>query len=484
MTKYTLFLFILFSCFIQRASAQKLQANFDYCQFHSPKQGNYVETYLAINGNSLHYVEQKNGTFSGEVEVTLIFSKGKKLSQFKKYIVRSPAIEDLAQLKPIFIDQQRILLDTGTYSFEIQLRDINSKEDRFTANQEITISWEYLGMSISDIQLFDSIYRVDAPTAFSKSGYEIVPYFSTFYPASVSKLGFYAEIYNSNLMLDSNEKYLITYFIENNESGSVVGDYKGFKKKKVQDVNAIANSFLIKDLPSGNYNLVIEARDKENKLLLSNKLFFQRSNPAISTFTPEEKAGTFVEQFTNADTLAEYINCLEPISDHLEVGFAENQLDVGNLELMQQYFLNFWVKRDPEHPEQRWNEYYDLVIKVNKNYSTSIQPGYLTDRGYRYLKYGPPNTIDQRYFEPGKYPYEIWHYYKMDEGQANRRFVFWSPKAVTNDFQLLHSDAIGEIRNPQWKLKLVVGNAAMPGNQEQTKPTNHFGSDTDYLFGD
>jgi hypothetical protein len=34
-------------------------------------------------------------------------------------------------------------------------------------------------------------------------------------------------------------------------------------------------------LPSGNYYIVIEARDRENKILASNKLFFQRSNPDV-----------------------------------------------------------------------------------------------------------------------------------------------------------------------------------------------------------
>jgi GWxTD domain-containing protein len=463
--------------------AQKLQANFDYCQFHAPTQGSYIETYLSFNGNSLQYVKQKDGGYAGEVEVTFIFNKNDEVDRYKKYVVKSPLTNDTSSERPIFIDQQRILLDTGSYEFEIQLRDLNVESEKFTATQPIHISWNNLIMRMSDIQLFDSLYQVASPTTFSKSGYEIIPYFSTFYPEDVNKLGFYTEIYNSDVALGKDEKYLITYFIENSETGTVVGEYKGFKRKSAQEVNAVANSFFIKDLPSGNYNLVIEARDKQNQLLLANRLFFQRSNPAIATFTPEEKTGTFVERFTSADTLAEHIRSLEPISDQMEVSFAENQLDPSNLELMQQYFLNFWVKRDPENPEQRWNEYHSRVIKVNENYSTALQKGYLTDRGYRYLKYGPPNTIDYRYYEPGKYPYEVWHYYKM-ENQSNRRFVFWSPKSVTNDFQLLHSDAIGEIRNPQWKLKLTVGNTSMPGNREQTKPANHFGSDTDFLFPD
>lgn len=461
------------------AWATKLQATFDYCKFYSPNHGPYIETYLSINGNSLNYVKKESGLYQAELEVTLLFLKGDSISKFKKYLVQSPAVKDTSLAKPIFIDQQRIPLENGLYTLEIQLHDQNSDEEKFKAMQEVDLFFSGEFLEISDIQLYDSIYKGNEASRFSKSGFEFLPYLSNFFPVEVNKIGFYAEIYNTDQALGAEDKYLITFYLENTETGQVVDNYKGFTKKETEQVSAIASNFYIKDLPSGNYHLIIEVRNRNNELMKDRKLFIQRSNPLISTYSPEEKQGTFVEKYTNTDTLAEYIRSLEPISERLELEFVQNQVEDGSLDLMQQYFLNFWVKRDPENPERAWQDYHKEVLKVNKHYSTQIRKGYLTDRGFRYLKYGPPNQIDTRYYEPGKYPYEVWHYYQID-GQTNRRFIFWTRKPATNDFELLHSDANGEIKNPQWRMKLTTGSST-PTNQE-TRPMDHFGSDTDYLF--
>ena len=71
-----------------------------------------------------------------------------------------------------------------------------------------------------------------------------------------------------------------------------------------------------------------------------------------------------------------------------------------------------------------------------------------------YLQYGPPNIISESYNEPSSYPFEIWQYYQLPDGQRNKRFVFYTTDLITNNFRLLHSDAIGEVYNYKWKVFL------------------------------
>ncbi|MCK7531387.1 MAG: GWxTD domain-containing protein [Marinilabiliales bacterium] len=104
--------------------------------------------------------------------------------------------------------------------------------------------------------------------------------------------------------------------------------------------------------------------------------------------------------------------------------------------------------------EREWLNYLSEVNKVNYAYSTPILKGYESDRGRVYLKYGPPNAISESYDEPATYPYEIWHYYVIKDGQRNKKFVFYSRDIVTNDFQLLHSDVTGELSNYRWQYVL------------------------------
>ena len=62
--------------------------------------------------------------------------------------------------------------------------------------------------------------------------------------------------------------------------------------------------------------------------------------------------------------------------------------------------------------------------------------------------------------EAGKklgYKYEIWVYDKIGVF-SNKRFVFYNPDLVNNAYRLLHSDMLGELKNPAWQQILVKRN--------------------------
>lgn len=74
----------------------------------------------------------------------------------------------------------------------------------------------------------------------------------------------------------------------------------------------------------------------------------------------------------------------------------------------------FWKGRDPtpgtERNEVR-EDFYQRVEQADRQYSLGIRPGWRTDRGRIYIKYGPPDEIDRHPFEPDNPAYEIWYYY-------------------------------------------------------------------------
>ncbi|MBL0073656.1 MAG: GWxTD domain-containing protein [Bacteroidetes bacterium] len=142
---------------------------------------------------------------------------------------------------------------------------------------------------------------------------------------------------------------------------------------------------------------------------------------------------------------------------------------------MQQFFYDFWTKRSPVNPEKAWMDYRIEVMRVNNDFGTRIAKGYTTERGRVYLKYGPPNTITKSYNEPSAYPYEVWHYYKIGQ-QSNRKFVFYNPDLVTNDFMLLHSDAQGEPNNDRWELEIYKRATQSLDFDEKNKGADYFGN--------
>lgn len=467
------------------ASGKKLQVFLTYSTFNSPESGPYVETYLSVYGNSVHFIPTESGKFKGSLQVIMIFKKGDEIVNFDKYELSSPELEDTTKIDFTFIDQQRYLLPNGDYNFEIQVGDINSETKPYISMQPLSINFPDNEVMVSGIQLLESYKKSEENSILSKSGYDLIPYVFNFYPEDINNLTFYTEIYNSNTVLGENEKYLLSYYIAEIDNDTPLARYVRYKKETTASVNVLLTEFNITDLPSGNYFLIVEAKSKENKRLGINKFFFQRSNPKIQYSLDDLTAlnlnKTFAGRINNMDTLAEYVRCLIPISNNQEINFALAHLESSDIETLQKFFYKFWYERNQLEPEKEWLNYLNEVNKVNLAYSTSISKGYETDRGRAYLKYGPPNAISESYNEPSAYPYEIWHYYELKNGQRNKRFVFYTVEIATNDFRQVHSDVTGELANYRWQ-QVIYGRVDPGFNLDSGAENDGWGGNSKKYF--
>ncbi len=461
-------------------TAGNLKAYFTYCTFNTPDNGPFIETYLTVVGGSAVYKKTAENTFQSKIEVTLIFKQGEEVIKFKKYNLSSPEIKDSLSERANFMDQQRISLPNGKYEFEVSIKDLSSEKEPFKSTQILNIDYPSDQIRISDIELIESLKKTSKKSVLSKNGYDILPYTSDFYPEDFEKIAFYAEIYNANKVLGKDESFLIAYHIETFENNKMIGSYRSFARETAKPVNILLKSFAIENLPSGNYNLVVEARNKENELLTTKKIFFQRSNPkSTPLLVSDEYLNTFVDNLSKKE-LSESIKSIEPISNTVEINYAENQLKGEDEAMMKQYLYNFWLTRNELDPETEWKEYQKLVETTNKLFNTGIKKGYITDRGRVFLKYGKPNTRTEVKSEPSSYPYEIWHYHKV-KGFSNKRFVFYSRDLVTNDYPLLHSDMPGHIYNAQWKVQLHK-RTNQPRDMDQESNDGHYGGRSDDYF--
>ncbi len=87
-------------------------------------------------------------------------------------------------------------------------------------------------------------------------------------------------------------------------------------------------------------------------------------------------------------------------------------------------FDQFWEQRDPT-PDTRKNElkleFYRRVDFSNKNFTeiSSRRPGWQTDRGRIYIKYGPPSNVARHDMEMNMPATEIWTYDRL-----GRKYIF------------------------------------------------------------
>lgn len=487
MKKYILALVALVG--VSVLNARELTANLTSAAFSTAEQNTYVETYLSIIGSSVYYVKNSNGKYQASVDILMTISENDSLKDFRRYVLHSPETDDTTKT-PNFLDLQRFTLPIGFYNLKITMFDVNRQPQRIITNSRpLLVDIDPDSVGLSHIEMLESYSKSTSQNILSKSGYDLVPYVASFYPGNMANLSFYSEIYNTRKVLQD-QKFLALYYIETADSHIRMTDFNAFQKMTAAPVNSILYSFDISTLASGMYNLVIEVRNAQNRLLSVRSTSFERFNPGapikMADIASIDITNTFASRITSKDTLVDYLRSLGPISTENEKNFAETLIKEGEVKAMQQYLFNFWQTRNENNPEASWLVYNAQVQKVNANYGTPIMRGYQTDRGRVYLQYGAPDQIVQMYNEPSAYPYEIWQYYTIagntnmdinnpdNTKQTNKKFVFANFDLVTNNFVLIHSDARGEIRDDRWQVRLTKRDQSNP-NLDNNNSNDQFG---------
>lgn len=140
----------------------------------------------------------------------------------------------------------------------------------------------------------------------------------------------------------------------------------------------------------------------------------------------------------------------------------------------EKFIEDFWHRRDPD-PDTVENEYreayYERVAYVNEHFSSGI-PGYKSDRGRIYLKYGKPDEIEShpaggRYEREASegggststYPFERW-FYRNIPGRAGATLEFVDPTG-TGEYRLA--------RNPFQKDAMLTIPGAAPTTDERSQ---------------
>jgi len=116
----------------------------------------------------------------------------------------------------------------------------------------------------------------------------------------------------------------------------------------------------------------------------------------------------------------------------------------------QQFVEQFWLRRDPT-PDTEENEYkeehYRRIEYANDHYASGI-PGWKTDRGMIYIKYGPADEVEshpsggsyQRPYEEGggqtsTYPFEDWRY-RYIEGVGTNVIIEFVDTTMTGEYKI------------------------------------------------
>ncbi len=450
MTKWGSALFATLVLSATAFSQSQLDAVVEAKRFNAPGLGDRVDVNISVIGNTALWTMDERGFQQAKVEALTVVEQNGQIVDFRKTLVRSPERADT--LQGDFIHQEHFVLKPGSYSLSVELHDQNIADTARTyVNIPLVVPARTQAVSISDIMFMIQGKEGESPT----------PFPGTYYPASTDKLGFYAEVYGTIEKFGKGGPFLAVTQIEEYETKHVAGSFRSVQRLKADTVVPLGMEFGVSKLPTGNYLLAVEVRDRNDSLVESKTQFFQRYNPIAydpATIVAGELGPNFTDAYTDADTLAEYLSSMRPVAEELERKMIDDRWKDKKPDLMRQLMYTFWYNRAPSDPKAAWERYLQAVNYVNKKFGCRNKPGYQSDQGYIYLRYGAPNTVVDRANSTSALPYMIWHYYRAGR-YSDRRFVFYQPERSTTCWTLLTSDMPGELNNNTWLDMLVPGNA-------------------------
>lgn len=325
-----------------------------------------ISPYLIVFKKGIHAFE---GGIRAELKL-LDFKNREYFIRFEKK-VRYSLYEETRQKENKIKLEKWLFFENGIKEIEVILKDVNSNR-----------KWNYKHKWKDKREV-----RFGDPLFFIKKG-EIKKFYIPPFSDSIDSINVFVTLF-------VNKRGKFSFYIEKD----------GYKNVLIiRDIDTLGlNNFVvplkIKDIPEG-------------------KLY------AVYLFEGKGFKEKYIRRFVlkGVDILAHYqwkdiVSALGYIFNNEELKVLKQAEENNKRELWKE----FWKNRDPDEStpiNEAEIEFLKRFDYVMKKFSV-VTKGYKTDRGRVYIKYGPPDFIEDHPYEWGTYPYQIWYY----EG-LGLRFLF------------------------------------------------------------
>lgn len=441
-------LLLLLAGAMVRSNAQviNLTESTDFATFKADSGKVLIEFFIAFQKAKLPYQVQND---TAQLEVDLLLSAREKSGAEKKENMKLVSSEKpSSRQEGLLIARMPMILPPGTYDFVLSAQASNGEQIGKGDFKRIKLkSFDSDSLRVSDIELAFNIFKSENTNSpFYKNSLEVIPNPTAIYGNTVSAVSIYLEIYNlvRNLRLNSDSLYSRTYLSRND---LVLEETERRKvRRRTADAIVYVDKIPIDSLLSGKYEYHFELSDSSFKPII-------RRSKSIFIYNPNIKPEMVVER--NMDALAmefagtseELLNEMRQQIEYIITGDErESYKRVKTVEEKRNFFERFWAVRGGTSAR---HAYMNKIEEANRRFSQGSTPGYKTDKGRVFIKYGEPQNIERENAASNRKPYEIWQYENL-QAQGNVIFVF-ADRMGFGRYELIHSTAIGEVFNQNWQ---------------------------------
>lgn len=501
MLRSLLLLFILsFSCHAHALDASVSKAFF----FEKKAPGSYqpaLSVYWQVNPRTLHFFTNADKAIIGRIRTDIVISQDGNPVAEDHFILQTPpkyTPDDLATMN--IMELRKYPVPSGKLDLSVVMTDMNDSTNRYVYTDSVHIADPGGSPFYSDVQLLDTFYQQSKATPFLVDGRQAIPRCADFVDDNMRVLHYRVAL--QNLEVVSREVYPLVHKvrISRKVSDGFLVDFVSSDTLVNLSYPASFGSMPIGSLKSGNYFIVATLEDKHGNLLASSHRFFQRMNlhpdnkGVASKSIKQVLNDTAMEQITVVDLdksfLAKYnmsqikamLKMLLPVSTPMQANTINGFLKKPEEMYMRYFIHNYFQEINPGDPGKAWKEYSDKVRECNKKFSAAGTAGYETERGFMFLRYGPPTDIITVTGETGALPYEIWQYNTLTQFSnkkelANALFLFYKPGQMVSDYRLLHSTVPGEVRNASWRMYLyTTANSSSGADNSNSRAEQYIGN--------
>ncbi|OQY28103.1 MAG: hypothetical protein B6244_08345 [Candidatus Cloacimonetes bacterium 4572_55] len=300
------------------------------------------------------------------------------------------------------LSKVRFQIPPGVYKIKAKVEDRHNKKSYAVEEETEIAPFPIEKFGLTQIQFAELIDPDSIETPFSKHGYRIAPNADRTFGENRADFFFYSELLSTP---ENYGDFRIDYRLSNEKDSLCVEN--GATISVNDPVTPFTGSADISNLKDGTYTLTLVAENLSDH---------EQHEKVV---THDEFSIVWSQISWGGDYKEAYRQILYIASDEELDGFKK--LEDATDEERIDFLVRFWAKRDPipRTPQNEYmQEHFRRLQYANEAFGSTI-PGWRTDMGRIYIKFGEPDEIDRHPFNFDTAPYEIWLYYR-----CGYRFVF------------------------------------------------------------
>lgn len=360
----------------------------DMCYFRAGS-GYTVEIYIEVCNSDIQFIKGLRG-FEARADASVVVLSGKRQVSGDTRSIRLAAVryDETTSIDTCKVISIGVKGETGNLRAIISLRD---QESRRKSTVDVNFGIEPID-TVSGISDLVFLRSKDGWSGLRWDGYE--PVVRRRLDASQGKYAFYYEIYLAEGVDTVFAKHTLR------QKGEVLKEWE----RKIYGCGTFRQVEHIEcdSLTNGIYTIDVSLFSKNGRQL----------GKRSKQFEVLSELYYFDRDVEGAVDLVTYLATAQWISKFKEANPDERK----------RLWEEFWRGRDP-NPTTPKNEFYEEHVRrfqyANQTFSTSLTPGWRSDRGRIYILNGEPDEVEQYSGDVSRNPVEVWYYYSK-----GKRFIF------------------------------------------------------------